>query len=414
MKSREKRSDAAVNVDRAVAVDATVNKRKRSRATDAVPESQALDHTTPTMNTRSPELLGDKSSIRKTFARYVVDTIIDDNPGREIGDLSILELGSGAGFFARAYHDVFGCWHERLVQTDADPQHARVAMLDVSGLSSFGKQFDVVLSIDVLSCFSFGAGLDPNDDALAALNDGLRCVLAAGGAYYDFMACAPNSQFVLRFVPEYCRASPGRFICVLDPTSDSATDEEKEEPLLFVTFDVSLLRHVTGHEAPYSYSSLSEKLCPSTRDQESVAFARKVLEFLFRDINTGGCPSNWELLSYLCVDPAHFSEIFEGDDERLVSVFLETFRMAVLFLRETFKGKNSSYEELRVVDALRSTVEANLTQYAVKSTETDVIGSGGYYYTQRYHYAHVRDGDPDGHGSFRCMVTKCELQSTSS
>ena len=173
---------------------------------------------------------------------------------------------------------------------------------------------------------------------------------------------------------------------------------------------MGLLLHVTGHEAPFTYASLCETICPATCDQERAAFARKVLEFLFRDINAGGCPSNWELLSYVYVDPAHFSAVFEDDNERLVSVFLETFRMAMLFLRKSFKGKSATYEELRVVDAFRSTVEMNLTHCAVKSTETDVIGSGGDHYTQRYNYAHVRDGDPDGHGSFRCMVTKCEVQ----
>ena len=39
------------------------------------------------------------------------------------------------------------------------------------------------------------------------------------------------------------------------------------------------------------------------------AFARKVLRFIFRDINTGGCPDNWELLSYVAIDPAHFTEV---------------------------------------------------------------------------------------------------------
>jgi hypothetical protein len=353
---------------------------------------------------------------------------MSDRPGRSIGDLSILELGSGAGFFARAYSEIYGNGLEGLVQTDAEPQHPGVAALDVCGLSSYDRQFDVVLSIDVLSCFSFGAGLDPAEDdtdALAALNDGLRRVLKGGGAYYDFMACAPNSQFVLRFVPEYCETCPGRFICVLDPGSDDANEaaeeeeeeEEEEEPLLFVSFDASLLRHsdseagpllhVAGHEAPFAYASLVEKLCPTLDDQESQAFALKVLRFLFRDINAGGCPTNWELLSYVSVDPAHFSEVFEDDSERLLSVFLDTFRGAVLLLRELLK-KSPTYEELRVVDAFRATVATKLTHHTVTSTESDVIGSDGGCYTQRYNYAHVRDGEPDGHGSFRCVVTKCK------
>lgn len=381
------------------------------------------------MTTRSPELLGDKAGIRKTFARHIVATIMSDHPGRSIGDLSILELGSGAGFFAHAYHEVYGEMLESLVQTDADPQHAGVATMDVSGLSSFGRQFDVVLSIDVLSCLSFGAGLDPEDgddvDALAALNDGLPHVLATGSAfYYDFMACAPNSQFVLRFVPEYCSTRPGRFICVLDPGSDEASgsaDEAEAEPLLFVTFDASLLRHiesaagpllhVTGHDTPFSYSSLCERLLPTTRDDESRAFALKVLEFLFRDINDGGCPDNWELMSYVSVDPAHFSEVFEDDSERLVPVFLDTFRRAVLFLRESFRGESASYEELRVVDAFTSVVAKSLTRHRVEFVEADVMGSDGGCYTQRYHYANICDSESDGCGSFRCLVTKCQRRS---
>lgn len=377
--------------------------------------------------TRHPELLGDKASIRKTLARHIVATIMSDHPGRSFKDLRILELGSGAGFFAQAYREVYADLLETLVQTDAEPQHAEVTTLDVSGLASYGHQFDVVLSIDVLSCLSFGAGLDPEDDedidALAALNDGLRCALAAGSAYYDFMVCAPNSQFVLRFVPEYCSSCPGRFICVLDPDGDvtgGASKGEEDEPLLFVTFDASLLRHVnsdvgpllhvTGHESPFTYASLCERLRPATcDDQESQAFALKVLELLFRNINVGGCPGNWELLSYVSVDPAHFSEVFEGDSERLAPVFLETFRRAVLFLRESFKGKGVSYDEFRVVDAFRSTVATHLTHYTVESTEEDVVGSDGGCYTQCYHTAQVHDGDPDGHGSFRCLVTKCEL-----
>ena len=43
----------------------------------------------------------------------------------------------------------------------------------------------------------------------------------------------------------------------------------------------------------------------------AAAFSQKVLEFVFRDINEGGCPSNWELMSYVFVDPNHFDEVFE-------------------------------------------------------------------------------------------------------
>eukprot|EP01047_Picozoa_sp_COSAG01_P063363 COSAG01_NODE_8200_length_2878_cov_3.534005_2_plen_413_part_00 len=392
----------------------------------------------PTMTTRSPELLGDKASIRRTLVRHIVETIEGDHPGRPIASLRILELGSGAGFLARSYQENYSDHLPSLVQTDAEPQHSGVSTLDICNLPAFcdHQQFDVVLSIDVLSCLSFGAGLDAEDeeevDALRALNDGLQCVLAAGSAYYDFMASPVNSQFVLRFVPEYCSTTPGRFICVLDLSSDDAkggTEEAGDEPrhgeLLFVTFDTSLLRHiddsesgpllhVAGHATPISYASLCEKLLRptmTTRDQESQTFALKVLQYLFRDINAGGCPNNWELLSYVSVDPAHFSEVFEDDSERLIPVFLDIFHRAVLFLRESFKGKSASYEEFRVVDAFRSTTAANLT-HKVEFTETDVVGLDGGSYTQRYHYAHIRgDTEPNahGHGSFRCLVTKCTV-----
>ena len=107
--------------------------------------------------------------------------------------------------------------------------------LDVSELSSLqpdelaarlgGKRaFDAVVSVDFLSCLAFGAGLDPDEpddaDALGQLDHGLCGVLRPGGHYYDFMAVAPNSQFILRFVPDYCSAHPGRFICVLNDNDD--------------------------------------------------------------------------------------------------------------------------------------------------------------------------------------------------
>ena len=107
--------------------------------------------------------------------------------------------------------------------------------LDVSELSSLqpdelaarlgGKRaFDAVVSVDFLSCLAFGAGLDPDEpddaDALGQLDHGLCGVLRPGGHYYDFMAVAPNSQFILRFVPDYCSAHPGRFICVLNDEDD--------------------------------------------------------------------------------------------------------------------------------------------------------------------------------------------------
>ena len=65
------------------------------------------------MTTRSPELLGDKADIRKTFARHIVATIMSDHPGRSIGDLSILELGSGAGRLAGLLIDLEVCVYVR-------------------------------------------------------------------------------------------------------------------------------------------------------------------------------------------------------------------------------------------------------------------------------------------------------------
>ena len=67
----------------------------------------------------------------------------------------------------------------------------------------------------------------------------------------------------------------------------------------------------------------------------------------------------------------------------------------------------AALEELSVVDAFAATVAANLTRHAVESTAVDVSGAEGALYTQRYHTALVSgEGQPDGHGSFRCLVTK--------
>jgi hypothetical protein len=385
-------------------------------------------------------LLGDKQHIRKSFARHIVATILADFPGRNFEDLAILELGAGAGFFAKSYAEVFpGAQLKHLVQTDASPRGAGVVALDVGDLASppdveealHGRQFDAVLSIDFLSCLSFGAGLDPEDeadvDALGQLNEGLLRVLQPGCAFYDFMACVPNSQFVMRFVPDFCASHPGWFISVLDPG---------DEELLFVTFEASRLRHeagegegepllcVAGHRAALTYNTLCEEIRrrlveegqwePRTEEEEreARAFAKKVLTFLFRDINSGGCAGNWELLSYVSVDVAHFNEVFEEEGEHLCPVFLETFAGAVRFLRDTFRGQDESYVEvITVVEAFRSTVATYLSKHAVQSDEVDVAGANGAYYTQRYDAQFAEtEGDPEGEGSFRCMLTKARAR----
>ena len=146
---------------------------------------------------------GDKRNIRKTLVRHVVARIASDFPGRQFSDLAILELGAGAGFFALVYAEVFPDQPLKyLMQTDKDPQDDAgvITELDVAELSdeehAISKgAFDVVLSVDVLSCLAFGRGLDPDDeediDEMHHLDQALSRMLASGGKYYDFMACAP-------------------------------------------------------------------------------------------------------------------------------------------------------------------------------------------------------------------------------
>ena len=144
------------------------------------------------------ELLGEKTNIRKTLVRHVVLRVVADFPGRRFNQLSILELGAGAGFFAETYAELFPDQRlEHHVQTDKDPQSSNITQLDVCDLlsSCTAAEFDVVLSVDFLSCLSFGAGLDPDDpddvDELGLLDEGLLHVLKPGGAFYDFMASVP-------------------------------------------------------------------------------------------------------------------------------------------------------------------------------------------------------------------------------
>lgn len=227
----------------------------------------------------------------------------------------------------------------------------------------------------------------------------------------------------MRFVPDYAysdkfRACP-RFIIVCDP-GQCAQVKTEDEPLLFVTFDASLLQHrgvdaagapllqVAGHERPYPYEELIQRVGLLGRHQHldgALAFSKKVLEFLFRDINNGGCPSNWELMSYVFVDPEHFGDVFE-DGPAMVPVFMDTLACTVQFLRDSLKGAGS-YEEILLIDAYKSATAANLASVSVEHTEEDVIGARGECFQQYYHYSHVYDGKggANGEGSFRCLLT---------
>ena len=150
----------------------------------------------------STDLLGDKKRIRKTFVRHVVGRVERDFPGRPFSELSILELGAGAGFFALSYAEVFPHLPlKNLLQTDTYPRDdaGAITQLDVADLSREDHpisrhKFDVVLSIDLLSCIAFGRGLDPDDeddvDEMRHLDQALARMLEPGGKYYDFMACA--------------------------------------------------------------------------------------------------------------------------------------------------------------------------------------------------------------------------------
>ena len=68
--------------------------------------------------------------------------------------------------------------------------------LDVASLQDDAaipaSSFDVVLSVDVLSCLAFGRGLDEEDvDEMRCLDVALSRILLPTGRYYDFMASAP-------------------------------------------------------------------------------------------------------------------------------------------------------------------------------------------------------------------------------
>lgn len=149
--------------------------------------------------------LGDKRNIRKTLVRHIVKCVERDFPGRRFSDLAILELGSGAGFLALVYAEVFPHLPPlaNLMQTDYFPQDESgvIAQIGISELSQEDsviskRKFDVVLSVDVLSCLAYGRGLDPDDegdvDEVRHLDQMLSRMLSSGhGKYYDFLACAP-------------------------------------------------------------------------------------------------------------------------------------------------------------------------------------------------------------------------------
>ena len=149
-------------------------------------------------------VLGDKRNIRKTLVRHIVKCVERDFPDRQFSDLAILELGAGASFFTMCYAEAFPFRPplKNLMQTDKFPQDEAgvVAELDIAQLSQEDNMvsqctFDVVLSIDFVSCLAFGRGLDPDDeedvDEMRHLNQALARMLSSGGKYYDFMACAP-------------------------------------------------------------------------------------------------------------------------------------------------------------------------------------------------------------------------------
>ena len=235
----------------------------------------------------------------------------------------------------------------------------------------------------------------------------------------------------MRFVPDYAqsdavRASP-RFIIVSDPGQDGDV-KTADGPLLFVTFAASLLGHqgadaaggpllqVAGHDRPFSYEELIQRLGLLERHKHlngAPAFSKKVLEFLFRDINEGGCASNWELMSYVYMDHSHFEEVFEDDNTALLPVFLDTLARTVQFLRDSLKG-TASYQEISLIDAYGSTTAANLPSLSVEHVEEEAVGSRGECFRQFYHYAHVHDGKggANGEGSFRHVLTTATARTT--
>lgn len=197
-------------------------------------------------------------------------------------------------------------------------------------------------------------------------------------------------------------------------------EKQENEPLMFVTFNASLLQHagadaaggpllqVAGHERPLSYDELSQRLGLLEAHKAVIgapAFIKKVLDFLFRDINAGGCPSNWELMTFVYVDSAHWGDVFE-EPEAMIPVFMDTIAKTVQFLRESFKA-SESYQEISLINAFRSATAANLPSLSVGHVEEDIVGTRGDCFKQFYHYSHVYDGKggANGEGSFRYLLT---------
>ena len=99
-----------------------------ARSRDLIPPSSAQSVST---------LLGDKQHFRKTLVRHMVSAITEHFPGRPFEELMLLEFGSGAGFFAKSYSEIFGgASLPNLVQTDASPRDVGVAQLDVANITS--------------------------------------------------------------------------------------------------------------------------------------------------------------------------------------------------------------------------------------------------------------------------------------
>merc|ERR1719310_1051072 len=88
----------------------------------------------------------------------------------------------------------------------------------------------------------------------------------------------------------------------------------------------------------------------------------------------------------------------------MIQVFQQTYHAVATFLRAAFRQADT-YEEVPLVEAFRATAAKHLVSCAVESSEADVGGTSNSY-TQRYHCARVGEGDPNGEGSFRCLLTK--------
>lgn len=260
---------------------------------------------------------------------------------------------------------------------------------------------------------------------------------------------------------------------ISDSTKDSVGDEDAADaPITFVTFDVASMSPASASsDFVLSCDSIVASLQAGGRaaggkkPKKTAAFRKKVVDSLLRDVDKGGCPDNWELLSYVAgaasprsqpfhallnpcmpfsmpfsthpcpsqhmvfstfpcpfqpfahgtakpcraVDTDHFEDVFEDAGEAMVPVFLETFHGTVGLLREACRERSHPLHEFTLIEAFKASMERYLTGLRIEHHEADVVGEMGQCYEQRYHYAHVRDGEPDGEGSFRCLMTKATL-----